>query len=123
MATNIFMTDDGDIAVAADGSQRWTLTLAEEASQRLRNKYRLFLGEWFLDLREGVPYYRDLLGVKPLNMPAARAVLQKIAADDPAVESVTEFTLELVAETRKLFVGCVVQLITGEVLTLEPFLV
>lgn len=123
MATNIFMTDDGDIAVATNGTQRWTSSVAEEAAQRLQNKYQLFLGEWFLDLREGVPYYRDILGVKPLNMQAVRAVLRKVATDDPAVDSITEFTAELDGVTRRLTVGLVVQLITGEVLALEPFLV
>lgn len=123
MATSILMTDDGDIAVAADGTQRWTATLVEETAQRLRNKYQLFLGEWFLDLRVGVPYYRVALGVKPLNMPAVRAMLQKVATDDPAVEAITEFTAEFDGATRKLTVSIVVQLITGEVLELEPFLV
>lgn len=123
MATNILETDDGDIAVATDGTQRWTTSIAEEVSQRLRAKYNLFLGEWFLDLRTGVPYYREALGVKPLNMPAVRAMLRKVATDDPAVESIVQFELTLDAVARRLTVECVVQLTTGEVLELEPFIV
>lgn len=123
MATSILMTDDGDIAVATDGTQRWTASIAEETSQRLRNKYQLFLGEWFLDTREGVPYYREVLGKKPINMPAVTAMLRKIATDDPAVESILEFTAEFDGPTRKLTVTIMVQLITGDVLDLEPFLV
>jgi hypothetical protein len=107
---------NNDIAIAADGSQRWA-SFAEETAQRLRAKYKLFLGEWFLDLRKGVPYYRDVLKRAP-NMSGVRSTLMKVATDDPAVEGLTRFELVLDAATRRLTVSLTATLITGESLGL-----
>lgn len=121
MTTSPYMVD-GDIAVASDGTQRWTALVAEDTQQRLQAKYGLFLGEWFLDTREGVPYYRDVLKRGP-NMTVVRSVLQKVATDDPAVENVTRFDVVLDAATRRLSVEFTAQLTSGEVLEVGPFIV
>jgi hypothetical protein len=122
MATSVLQTASGDIAVGTDGTQRWTSTLSEETEQRLRQKYRLFRGEWFLDSRAGVPYW-DILGAKPARPEAARAILRKVAALDPAVAVVDVFTATLDTATRRLTIVCTVRLIDGEVLELEPFVI
>ena len=121
MPTSPYMVN-GDIWVGSDGTQRWTASLAEEVSQRLQAKYGLFLGEWFLDRRAGVPYYRDVL-VRAPNMAVVRSQLLKVASDDPGVESVTSFDMVLDSSTRQLSVTLAVQLTDGEVLELEPFIV
>jgi hypothetical protein len=124
MAISILQTDDGDIYVSPTGTQSWTspTDLLTEATQRLRAKYQLFLGEWFLDEREGVPYYRDIL-VKNPNMGVVRTVLRKVTADDPAVEAVTLFEATLDSATRHLTVALTAQLIDGTTLDLEAFIV
>jgi hypothetical protein len=38
---------------------------AEAVAQRVRVRFRWFLGEWFLDERLGVPYYSDILVKNP----------------------------------------------------------
>lgn len=118
--TSPFMTG-GDIAIAADGTQRWA-TFAEETAQRLQAKYGFYLGEWFLDLREGVPYYRDVLKKAP-NMTVVRSTLMKVATDDPAVEGLTNFEAVLDTATRRLSVRLTATLTSGAVLELGPFIV
>ena len=122
MATNLALDDTGDIAIASDGTQRWTASLAEEVAQRLESKYGLWLGEWFLDIREGVPYYRDILVRNP-NMTVVRSVLRKVATDDPGVDDVPVFEVALDSRTRQLSVSFSATLISGEVITLNPFLI
>jgi len=50
----------GDI----DPSFAFTTTLAEYVGIRLRENLSFFLGEWFLDQRQGMPYWRFILGQK-----------------------------------------------------------
>ena len=46
--------------------------------QKLSVRFKFFLGEWFLDLREGVPYYRDVFTWNP-NLPVIRALFRRVA--------------------------------------------
>jgi hypothetical protein len=50
--------------------------------QRLRHRFRFFLGEWFLDLRLGAPYYDRVL-VKNPDERVVRAVLTQIIQTTP----------------------------------------
>lgn len=121
MATSLLLDDTGDIAIDPDGSTHWTPDLATETAQRLQCKYGLWLGEWFLDLREGVPYYREVLG-RNRNMTVVQTVLRKVAATDPGVDNVPVFDVQLGAD-RHLSVSFTAVLTTGEVITLNPFIV
>lgn len=122
MATSLLMRD-GDIAIETDGSSHWTTDLATETAQRLQAKYGLWLGEWFLDLREGVPYYRDVLG-RNRNLTVVQNVLRRVAATDPGIDSLPIFDVQL-DSGRMLSVNFTAVLTTGQVLsqTLEPFTV
>lgn len=50
----------------ADIDPTFTLTtsFAEYVGLRLRENLSFFLGEWFLDTRQGMPYWRFILGQK-----------------------------------------------------------
>lgn len=120
MATNLLIRN-GDIAIDSNGASHWTTDLATETAQRLQAKYGLWLGEWFLDLREGVPYYRDVLG-RNRNLSVVRTVLRRVAATDPAVDNVPAFDMQLGSD-RHLSVSFTAVLATGEVITLNPFVV
>lgn len=38
-----------------------TSDLAKEVAQRLTVAFNFFRGEWFLDTREGLPYYEEII--------------------------------------------------------------
>jgi hypothetical protein len=86
----------GDLAlvngnfVQIDGSQM--------TRQSLIARFRMFLGEWFLDQREGVPYYRDIL-VKNPDREVVRSVFRQVLAGTPGVLEILSF--EVVFDERE----------------------
>jgi len=105
----------GDIDVDVLGQVRLTRGLREEVSQRLATSLQFFLGEWFLDTRLGVPYYRDVL-VRAPDMGAIKALLSDVVVADPGVEALIRMDLRLERETRVLMVDCEAVLRSGEAL-------
>jgi hypothetical protein len=56
--------ENGDIDLSSGLLQR-TTALKEYVAIRLDENLSFFLGEWFLDLRKGVPYFKSIIGSKP----------------------------------------------------------
>jgi hypothetical protein len=57
---------------------------AEYALQKVKARLHFFLGTWFLDTREGVPYYRDIL-IKNPNLNVARSLFRSVIQSVPGV--------------------------------------
>lgn len=74
---------------------------SEMVRQTILSRFRYFLGEWFLDLREGVPYYRDVL-VKNPDIEVVRSVFRRVLVSTPGVLSVLRFDLSFDFEERTL---------------------
>ena len=49
-------TEDGDLEIT--NNQFTLVSGTDELRQKLKQELRLFLGEWFLNLLEGVPYHQ-----------------------------------------------------------------
>ena len=79
------------------------LTGAEAIRQQLKIRLRLFLGEWFLDTRVGMPYYETVL-VKNPNTQAVRALFQEAILGTPGVTETSDVALEYDGATRALAV-------------------
>lgn len=73
----------------------------EAVRQHLQIRYRFFLGEWFLDESEGVPYVRDVLKKNP-NEAQVRALLTEVARTTPGVSQVASLELDLDVGLREL---------------------
>jgi hypothetical protein len=78
-----------------------TISGPAEIKQRLAARFKFFLGEWFLDTRQGVPYYRDVL-VKNPNLTVIRQLFLRITTTTPGVQSVPKFELFYDALKRRL---------------------
>ncbi len=72
-------------------------------AQRLRDRFRFFLGEWFLDLRLGVPYYQRVL-TKPVDERVARIVLTQVIESCPGTLAVTKVNFTFDRSLRMLIV-------------------
>jgi hypothetical protein len=109
--------DTGDI-----GNQPTILTGVAAILQRIRVRFRFFLGEWFLDQSLGVPYYRDVL-VKNPDQLVISTIFRRILLTTPGVKSVPRFVANLDRETRTLSVDFVAVLDNGSkiVAQAEPF--
>ena len=87
----------GDIELA-NGTTR-TITGAEYATQRVRVSLDFFLGEWFLDTREGMPYFRDVL-VKNPNQDTVKSVFRRGIMRTPGIVSVPTLDVSLDVQRR-----------------------
>lgn len=83
--------------------------------QRILQRLRFFLGEWFLDVRQGVPWFQQIFGTR--NPELGRVVLQKVIADTSGVDSVNMVILEFDRATRTLSLSFTAKLRTGTILT------
>jgi hypothetical protein len=68
----------GTTRIAKDG---------EYAKQRVSVSLDFFLGEWFLDTKQGMPYFRDVL-VKNPNSDTVRSVFKRRILQTPGIVSV-----------------------------------
>ena len=74
-------TVDGDLDVSSH-----TLVIlqapAECLAQKLTNRTRIFLGDWYQDLRQGFPWIEQILGVKNPNLSAIATLFQRFFRGD-----------------------------------------
>lgn len=82
----------GDLDIAS-GTTR-VIKGADCAKQRIKIALDIFLGEWFLDLRVGIPYFRDILVHSP-NSETVRSVIRKGIMNTPGIVDVRELTIVL----------------------------
>lgn len=82
----------------------YDLQLVEDQAyiaQSLRIRLLFFLGEWFLDTSEGVPFYEDIF-VKNPNLGAIEAALKARIASTPGVTDLISFSMDYDRSNRKL---------------------
>jgi hypothetical protein len=96
----------------------------EAIAQRIRVRFEWFLGEWFLDTRQGVPYYRDIL-IKNPDPILITFIFRRVLLSTPGVKSVSSFRAVLDKVTRTLTVDFEATADDGNILTAvaEPFII
>lgn len=70
------------------------ITGVEEVAQILRQELRVFLGEWFLDTREGIPYFEEILKKNP-NPITVDSIFKNKILNSPGVIELQSFLLEI----------------------------
>lgn len=76
---------------------------AERVAQQVLITLRFWLGEWFLDTREGVPYLEYVL-VKNPNMSHIRQILTEKIQSVEGVKSIVSLDFDFRRVTRELYV-------------------
>lgn len=89
--------------------------LADVTAQKLTNKFQLFLGEWFIDLRIGVPYYQSIF-VKNPNLSNIAQIFRRVILNTPGVNAITSASLDFISNQRKLNASFTVSTIDGFIL-------
>lgn len=99
------------------------LTGPDAVLQRIKVRFRFFLGEWFLDQRLGIPYYRDIL-IKNPDILLITTVFRRVLTTTPGVARVPKFKAELLTTERKLICDFVALLANGSqiIAEAEPFI-
>lgn len=94
----------------------------DEIAQKLRIRYQFFLGEWFLDQRQGIPYFQKIF-VKPFNKTDTDAILREVAETTPGIVEVNRFDSTFDGVTRGFTVALWAKSDTGEPIDFnEPFI-
>jgi hypothetical protein len=70
--------------------------------QKIAGRFKFFLGEWFLDKRLGIPYYRDVLGQRRPNLPLITSLFKRVLTKTPGVLVVASFSLNYDESARRL---------------------
>lgn len=70
----------------------WLDDLPAEVAQRLTVRLNFFKGEWFLDRRQGIPYYQELL-IKEPESRVVRGVFSSVISGTPGIASLDSLTI------------------------------
>ena len=104
---------NGDLVLAAG---------ADAIAQHIKVRLRMFEGEWFLDPRQGLPYFRKILQKTP-DVSSIGGIFRRAILDTPGVTSLSSFSVELNRQTRALSLNFVAKIDTDEELTFREFII
>ena len=97
---------DGD-DISTSGTQ--FLTEREEVAQTISTRLNLFLGEYFRDINEGMPWFQSIIP-KNTSLDTKEAIIKRHVLQTPDVVRWLEFQTDYSVDLRKYTV-------TGSVLT------
>lgn len=87
--------------------------------QRLAARLKSFLGEWFLDRRRGIPYYRHVFVRNP-NLDVVRRIFTQVITRCPGVLALTSLELDYNPSARTLGVSFRATVEGGETIIVSP---
>lgn len=96
------LNEDGDLDIT-DGKAS-TVTGVDLIRQRHRIRLSLFRGEWPFDRSKGIPYYEEILGIKPFTQALAAKRIRETLLEVDGTRDVLDITFTFEAATRKMSV-------------------
>jgi len=70
--------------------------------QNLSSRFKWFKGEYFLDLRQGIPYFEHVLGKKKPNLNAISSLFRRVILTTPGVLSLPSYSVAFDEGARSL---------------------
>ncbi len=124
-----FARNNGDLALTVGSNGKKNLTILQDPAQvcalKLQDRFNLWLGEWFMDVRIGVPYMQTVFRKNP-DLGAVKQLFQQVIASTPPVATVNDVSLNYNPAARSLGYSFRATLQSGQVLTGgsgQPFIV
>ena len=102
---------DGDIRIS--GGDVATVSGAQATRQRLEQKFKLWRGEWFLDVNAGFPWIEEILGQRPAPQ-VVRSLVFDVVQSDPGIRTVENLELEQDSPQRRLTIRFRARLTNGD---------
>jgi hypothetical protein len=93
-------TSIGDLDIST-GNLRVERTIAQVTAWKLTNLFFFFLGEWFADTRQGLPYFQYVYVSNP-NLRQIATIFERVIRAAPGVASVTQVALDYQPRARTL---------------------
>lgn len=115
MAHALFIQPEGDLYLDELGRLVLETDEVVAACIKLRNRFRFFLGEWFLDTRLGVPYF-SLVLVKNPNIELIRRLFMRIIRSVDQITQVNRVDVILSPEDRGLVIDFEARAIDGRLI-------
>lgn len=91
---------------------------ADEVAQRIRARLRMFRGEWFLNLKKGMPFYEIIFAKGSTDETIASAIKREILTV-PGVLELLRYSQSIDSKTRQLVVDFQVKVTDGAILDLQ----
>lgn len=112
------LAPDGDILVSGRNLVLQT-DRAECAATQLTNKFRMGLGEWFLDVRQGFPWLTSVL-VKNPNFAILGNLFRRTALTEVAIVEVESISFDYTPAIRSAIATMFLRADNGAVITGGP---
>ena len=121
--SNIALNYSGQTGDLDLTGHRLNLVTGEAAiEQNLRVRLRFGLESWFLDLRQGIPFFGEIL-IKSPNMLLVRSIFRQAILDTAGIVAVTSLTASINSSTRLLSLDFTATMDTGAELVFAPFII
>lgn len=104
----------GDLLLV-NGDFVWTEDRTLEILQRMRSRLRFFQGEWFLDLRQGIPYFQTIF--QRADDRTLRAIFSQVLRRTPGVALLDVLQIVRDREAREVRITFQCRLDTNEIVS------
>lgn len=94
----------------------------EAIAQKVKIRLWFFRAEWYLDQREGIPYFTKVLTKNP-DIPALEAMFRRVVSGTPGIALVERLSLALDRTTRAATLDLSARTDEGAPIELDAFLV
>lgn len=101
---------NGDLTLTSDANPLGTNPILQDILQR----FRMFLGEWFLDNTQGVPWFQQIL-IKGYDQSKINAIFLNIILAVPGVLLLNSYSFTINTEFRSLVVQFNAQTTSGPI--------
>lgn len=112
--SDLLLNSGGDLLIE-NGLLKITPTIQEATKQRLLIKMRTYLGEWYLDLSQGVPYFQTILR-KGTPKDVVDTIFRTIIIEDENIRRIDKFSSRIQDNIYFLDFTAVVE--TGQIVVL-----
>jgi hypothetical protein len=124
---DLALDDSGDLALREENGVKVAYLVggADAIVQRLRIRFGFWLGTWFLDLNQGIPYIEQIL-IKNPDLRLIENIFKKVILGTNGIRRINDFATSWDRPGRKLYVERFdAGLVDGTVLRLTetPFVV
>ena len=107
---NDYRIENGDLVIS--GGDVATVSGNLATRQRLEQKFKLWRGEWFLDVNAGFPWLEEILGRRPAPQ-VLRSLVFDLVQSDPGIRTIENLELEQDSPQRRLTIRFRARLIDG----------
>lgn len=115
------LLDDTIWDLSTDATDLLLVDQADAIRQHLAQRLKTFMGEWFLDLRVGIPYLQQVM-VKSPDPVVLDTVFKTEIINTPGIVELLEFDLRIDAGTRVLQLAFKALADTGAIITYNEVL-